>query len=155
VNWATVGAIAELLGAIAVIVTLVYLAIQIRQNSSVVRTSNYWQLTGQMGEFSNQLAADPELLAIYQNGLRSYADLSGLDRGRFHMLLSTLFTKFQVMVQLQRRGQLDRELYEEQFAGFAILLESPGIREWWAEEGRWFAAPFRSYIDRRISRPAA
>ena len=54
-NWETTSSIAEVLGAIGVIVTLAYLAIQIRQNSAAVRFSNYWQLTAQLSEFTNQL----------------------------------------------------------------------------------------------------
>ena len=86
-NWEATSGIAEVLGATGVIVTLVYLAIQIRQNSAAVRLSNYWQLTAQLSEFTNQLSSDPELIQIYQCGLNSYRELPDLDRARFCMLL--------------------------------------------------------------------
>ena len=154
-NWQAVGGISEILGALAVIVTLVYLTIQIRQNSAVVRTSNYWQLTAQLGEFAQQLTSDPSLLEIYQRGLKSYQNLTEPERARFHMLLSNLFTKYQVMLQLQRRGQIDQTLYDEQMSGNKLLLDYPGIREWWTEEQRWFAGPFRNFINQSISDRAA
>jgi hypothetical protein len=144
------GAIAEMVGALGVIATLGYLAVQIRQSSRVVGTSNYMQMTSQMSEFSNQLAADAELYEIYQRGIVSYLDLDEVERGRFHMLLSGLFTKYQVMIQLERRGQLDGGLYDEMFAGIFELLALSGIREWWSAERRWFAVSFRQWVDARL-----
>ena len=38
-NWDAVGAIAELAGAIAVVATLIYLTVQVRQNSDLLSAS--------------------------------------------------------------------------------------------------------------------
>ena len=62
VNWDAIGAIAELPGAAGVVATLATLAGQIRQNSAVVRISNYWQLSAKFVEFSQELVKDPELM---------------------------------------------------------------------------------------------
>ncbi len=45
-NWDAIGAIAELLGAIGVIGSLVYLATQIRQNTTTVRASGSAAMRG-------------------------------------------------------------------------------------------------------------
>jgi hypothetical protein len=57
-NWEAVGAIAELLGAIGVIASLVYLAIQIRMSRSVVRTSNYLQLNAQSADLIARIVSE-------------------------------------------------------------------------------------------------
>jgi hypothetical protein len=38
-NWEAIGAVGETVGALAVLVTLVYLAVQIRQNTKAVRAA--------------------------------------------------------------------------------------------------------------------
>ena len=43
-NWEALGAIAELLGALAVFLTLAYLTIQVRQNSKALDLQNQFQL---------------------------------------------------------------------------------------------------------------
>jgi len=43
-NWDAIGAIGEIVGAIAVLITLIYLAIQIRQNSATQRAQTHQQL---------------------------------------------------------------------------------------------------------------
>jgi hypothetical protein len=49
------GSLGELIAAIATVGTLIYLALQIRQNTAVVRTSNYAELTSKTGEFAKQV----------------------------------------------------------------------------------------------------
>jgi hypothetical protein len=54
-NWDAIGAIGEIVGAIAVLATLIYLAIQIRQNSAIQRAQTHQQLAL---ERVNRCAAD-------------------------------------------------------------------------------------------------
>ncbi|MEJ2239539.1 MAG: hypothetical protein P8X82_14680 [Gemmatimonadales bacterium] len=60
-NWEAVGAIGEIIGAIAVVVTLIYLAVQVHQNTKSVQASTYqlvaealadtcFRLVGEMGD---------------------------------------------------------------------------------------------------------
>lgn len=88
------------MAAIATIATLLYLAIQVSQNSQVVGTSNYWQLSSQFGEFSQQLSQDEKLMEIHLRGIKDFQSLSEIDQARFHMVISNLFTKYQLMTQL-------------------------------------------------------
>ena len=59
-NWDAIGAIAELLGAIGVIASLVYLAGQIRQSREQMRAATYQQLHEYIGESANSLPG-PEM----------------------------------------------------------------------------------------------
>jgi hypothetical protein len=38
-NWDSVGAVGEIVGALAVLITLIYLSVQIRQNTKVARSA--------------------------------------------------------------------------------------------------------------------
>jgi hypothetical protein len=144
------GSIGEVIAAMATVATLVYLALQIRQNSAVVRTSNYWQLAAQFKDFNHQMTHDADLMGIYQRGISDYGNLSDIDRGRFHMLLSGLFSTYQIMWQLDSRGLLDADMYQGQFAGMEEMFGLPGIREWWAAESKWYAPGFRDYVTERF-----
>ncbi|MEM7099018.1 MAG: hypothetical protein AAF541_12225 [Pseudomonadota bacterium] len=61
-NWDALGAIAELLGAIAVFATLAYLAVQVRQSNIVTKEqAQYHMLQNQLTYF-DRLAENPELV---------------------------------------------------------------------------------------------
>jgi hypothetical protein len=94
-NWAAIGAIGELVGGIAVIGTLVYLASQIRQNTkintSAIRQSFYDYTTRQMlhgtddGEFNDVLA----------KAAMTHDDLSPGDQVRMLRLFQAVFVGYQ------------------------------------------------------------
>jgi hypothetical protein len=71
-NWEAIGAIGEIVGAVAVVATLFYLAVQVRQNSRFVERSNeyanatsMYQSQSMYVQVFSQLAQDAELAAIY------------------------------------------------------------------------------------------
>ena len=55
------GAVSEIVGAIAVIITLIYLAVQIRQNTSQIRNEGHARITESYNEILSQLLDDDEL----------------------------------------------------------------------------------------------
>ena len=67
-NWDAIGAISEILAAIAVVVTLIYLAKQIRQNSQTVEISALRDTTEQWNRWSEVLATSPQLAEIVTPG---------------------------------------------------------------------------------------
>jgi len=124
------GNLGEFVAAIATVATLAYLAIQIRQNTAVVRTSNYSDLTGRTADFAKQVAGDPDLMSIWHRGQQDYGSLSELEQGRFHMIISQLFVTYQLLMQLHSRGLVDREFYEHQQGGLMELFKTPGVHAW-------------------------
>jgi hypothetical protein len=67
------------------------------EHSEVVRTSHYWQISSEFAELSQQIAQDPVLMGLYQRGVVDYSALSEVEQGRFHMPISNLFTKCQLV----------------------------------------------------------
>jgi hypothetical protein len=149
------GSLGELIAALATVATIAYLAVQIRQNTAVVRTSNYSELTSRTADVAKQIAGDPELMDIWQRGLQDYRGLSERDQGRFHMVISQFFVTWQLMMQLHSRGLVDGEFFEQQLGGFGELFKSPGVQQWWSTEKRWYSAGYRDFIDRNHAEPAA
>jgi hypothetical protein len=149
------GNVGEFVAAIATVATLVYLAIQIRQNTAVVRTSNYSDLTSKIAEFARQIAGDPQLMDIWQRGLQDYRGLSDLEQGRFHMVASQLLITHQLLMQLHSRGLVDTQFYEYQIGSLAELFKAPGVHEWWSTEKRWYSPEFQQFVGHRFDQPAA
>jgi hypothetical protein len=71
---ASLANVGEFLGGIAVIVSLVYVALQIRQNTKTIRGSTLQQNTDFWGDLFLQLA-QPELAHVYSTGMQGRADI--------------------------------------------------------------------------------
>jgi hypothetical protein len=76
INWEALGAIANLLAAIGVIATLIYLAIQIRQNNNQLQGSATIAVYDYQRSLTGTLTQDQEL---YKIALRGNEDLNLLD----------------------------------------------------------------------------
>jgi hypothetical protein len=86
-NWEAIGAIAELLGAIGVIASLVYLATQIRSNTLVTRAESRRQENEEPYMFS--IIENADVARVWLAGLTSESPLSPEDATRFAFLLGT------------------------------------------------------------------
>jgi hypothetical protein len=95
VNWDAIGAIAELAGAAGVIASLVYLAIQIRQNTRSAREATWQSTLRDLQQFRALIAQDPEVARVYREGLRDLKSLNDDDRWRFGALMQFLYSVFE------------------------------------------------------------
>lgn len=118
-HWDAIGALAELLGALGVIISLVYLALQIRQNSALQRQTmdiaraNAAVTSASYGsEFVRAVAMDPEASRIWGIGGRDFERLSGEERQRFDLLMIAQLIQTDANLSLLRSGTLDPEVHE-------------------------------------------
>ena len=68
-NWEAVGAIGEVVGALAVVATLIYLASQIRQNMMSNRNAALETISAQNAAWLSLITQDAEVARIYSTGL--------------------------------------------------------------------------------------
>ncbi len=134
----------EFLGGIAVVVSLVYLAAQIRANTKTVRASNYSDLAAASGEFSRSML-DPEVASLYVRGLDDFVGLSSEDQWRFNCLASILVGPMHRAYDLHQRALIDDEMWEAQAHSWVVLNESRGFKQWWEINQHWFPASFRDF----------
>ena len=124
------GALGELLGSIAVLATLVYLSVQVRQNTRSMDESKRLALaqTYQMRSDALQMmlvhAADSEYIgpiitkltsAGYPEDLSSLDQLSTVERGRFRQWQIAQQTHWDNMFYQYQQGFIDPEYYENEF----------------------------------------
>jgi len=90
INWDAIGAVGEVIGAIAVVVTLLYLSVQLRENTRSVEHSIKRGVYGDAQTWVDKLIESPELTELYRAGMNGH-DLSANDQLRFGMMLDQLF----------------------------------------------------------------
>ena len=90
-NWDAIGAIAEMLGSIAVVITLIVLRIQVRHSASMIKQTTVQSAMIANTEFLSNLTNNPALYDIYYRGLRNDSDLNPQERGRFDLLMLATF----------------------------------------------------------------
>ena len=102
------GALGEFLGSIGVIATLIYLAIQIRQNTSSARSQSRQTLIDGWSIGQAELANDPELLRIYADAIMRWSDLPDVEKTRFDVGMARFLGNLQNGILLRDAGMLDQ-----------------------------------------------
>lgn len=103
-NWVAIGAIGEILGAVAVLVTLVYLAIQIRQNTRSVTMSVYESAMSGFNEVMRDITTNGDLSEIVRRGALDPASLSEEELFRFNFAIRCYSNHVYKLFRLNRQG---------------------------------------------------
>jgi hypothetical protein len=134
----TLGNLGDFLGGIGVVVTLVYLALQIRQNTRATRAASFHAVTDARNRVNVSISESAEMARIFMVGSEDRSALSPEDRVRFDLTcLSYLHVvesmHYQAMVGAGEKGLVDAEA-----RSLASLLSDPGVRDWWYENPHAF-----------------
>ena len=146
-NWDAIGALAELAGALGVIASLVYLAIQIRQNTGSAREAAWHSVLRDLQQFRSLIAQDPEVARVYREGLRDLKSLNDDDRWRFGALMQSLYSVFETAFRTRSGG-----LFQHQLDDIAWTASRPGAREWWSKGKRLYSPEFQRFMDETLER---
>ena len=115
-NWDAISAIAELLGALAVIVTLIYLAVQLRQQNTVTKALIEQQRADSVIQLATVLSVTENRIlytkVVLDRGLTP-ADLSEEENIHLKIILSPLRANFENTYQQFQSGYISEEFYED------------------------------------------
>jgi hypothetical protein len=146
------GALGEFVGSILTIVTLIYLATQVRQNTAQQKREELISVQHGQNSVVAQLQ-DPEVTRAYALASEGDGSASIKDRAMAIVFLIQYLNHFQIVHELYKGGSMEEEQYQL-WAGFAVsIVASKGMRAWWEnEDGRLgFHSGVRDLIDRRLN----
>ncbi len=141
----------ELLGGIAVVASLVYLAAQIRQNTRTVKASTLHHNTELWSSLFFRLA-EPDLARAYVAGMAGQPDIKPLQFTQFYFLSRSMFAAFENQFYQMRAGVLDSETYAGYERSISTqLLAFRGFRMWWALNRSVYSHEFVTHVDEMIA----
>ncbi len=144
--------IAEISAAALIIVSLIYVGIQIHQNTRAVRGSTLQMNTDFWGALFLRLA-EPEMAQGYAAGLEGQPDIRPAHFTQFFFICRAMFLGFENQYYQFRQGILDRATYlgYERSMQTQLLL-FPGFRVWWQQSHAVFSPAFVARVDSMIER---
>jgi hypothetical protein len=144
------GAIGELVGAVAVLATLFYLARQIKQNTDEIRSANYHSVTDSFNYLNTALAQDAVLANIYRRGSADFDSLSDDEKVQFNHLMHATFRVMDVINFQSHHGTGDQTLWDYEKKTIDSLMTFPGTRRWWQERPFNFSDDFVKYVETEV-----
>ena len=156
-NWDALGAIAELIAAIGVIASLIYLAKQIgantenvAQNTKVLISDRDVSSNESVLEILGAQIKDPNLAALVLKGSLDAEPLSDVERYRYSLVLTSMFESHQTFFIQHVKGSVSNELWDYYSRVFDGQCHLPGIIKWWQHNGARFDTLFIEYVQAKI-----
>jgi hypothetical protein len=163
-NWEAIGAVGEILGAVAVLITLVYLAYQIKQYTAATLAATNSAYADAGREFSTAIATCPELARAMANWPENPLDADPADQVQILSLCRAVFHVWANTHRQHRDGTLDPGPFNAlrvEIATYAIgASDDPAhirrarMLNWaWATERFIFPTIFQEFVDELLSNP--
>lgn len=151
------GAIAEMVGAIAVVASLAYLAVQIRQNTRAqamnlksMELAAFERNVESGNRVREMFILNGEVAELYVRGMKSYVDLGPSDKFRFGMVLSNVFSGFQGGYIRQLTLANDPENFSGSVRTLDWLISRRGVRDWLSKNDPDWRPQFAALVQRRV-----
>ena len=148
-NWEAAGAIGEIVGALAVVATLAYLATQIRQSNRSARIAARLETTRQYTDFIDGLLVNPELARAFRQGSAGET-LNESDDEVFRRLMSKCFWYFSAHHFQYSLNALTETDWHQSRMLIARISSRPGVEAWWGENKQDFSPQFVAFMDSDI-----
>ena len=124
-------AIAEIVAAIAVVITLGYLSIQIRQSSHSIQNSTSWAITQALFAINGRWSSDGEFTELWLRGLKSYEDLNDVEQERFRAFAMDLLN----LAHYVQKHPTEEHVFVVPFVA-SLVRDKPGFRQV-VEDAAW------------------
>ncbi len=141
------GAIGELVGGFAVIASLVFVGLQIRQGNRLTQAETVQAHVHARNRDVLTPLNDPEFAKLFRLAVNDFSQLEKDQQIAIHCHLAKMIYMGQTQFILRRDGLIREEYAEAQDALNSALLKCPGVRDWWSQVRVNFAPDYVAYVE--------
>jgi hypothetical protein len=145
-SWEAIDAISQLVSSIAVVFSLLYLALQVHRSTRVAKIAAQDSAATALRDVTKPFMENAELARIWQVGLENFGALSPADQARFFHAAYQFLKAFETIHFHYVYGLLDLQLWE----GWRELLRhyavAPGIAHYWNLRHDLFSERFQTFV---------
>lgn len=152
-DWQAIGAVAEAVAAVGVILSLVYVGAQVRQGTLETRVGILRSMVNELGRVHDSLAEHGDLADIVVRGFADYDSLSIVERARMSSYLAHVFKLFEQLHVLHANGAIEAEDWSGLEHAMGDIAAYPGVQTWMTSRSEWMRREFVSYIRDLRDRP--
>ena len=152
-SWQDLGSIGEMVSAIAVVISLIYLAFQIRQNTSQIdQNTEAARATAFDSSITHAMVArqaifeNEDVARIYHDGSIDPDSLSDHDRLRYRLMVHNILWSIWNLQSQARVGGLTTETWEAQRMILVRMMSSRGVQWFWSNYHGEFGEGFQNEV---------
>jgi hypothetical protein len=146
------GSLGEFISSIAVVLSLIYVAFQLRQNTNQQRRNEANIGQDQFSEFRLLLMQDADFARIWDAGQNEPDSLDRIELMRFEVGVNQISWTIFYIWDRRNAGMIDEGDWERMESFIRELYDSAGASRWWNEYKGLFSEEYQSEISRIVAR---
>jgi hypothetical protein len=146
VSWEAINAISQLVSSIAVVFSLLYLALQVHRSTRVAKIAAQDSAATALRDVTKPFMENAELGRIWQIGLENLNVLSREDQARFFHATYQFLKAFETIHFHFAYGLLDLQLWQGWRELLRHYIGSPGIAHYWKLRHELFSKRFQQFV---------
>ena len=140
------GAIGDFVGGIAIIVSLVYVGVQIKQSTAAARAATSQAFSAQYTDHMVRLQ-NVEFRDVFIRGLKGLDQLDAGEQVAFFSYLNGVMRMFESFYLQKRDGSFDSAVYDSWTVQLVDLFGNSGAQEYWSIRRHTFTQLFANEIE--------
>jgi len=149
-NLKKIALLAEIIGGIAIVISLIFVGIQFRENTKATKSATATNTIGAMTSWYSDMGNDEQSSALFWNFMVNPDSLSPTQRFQVVMNLHGLWLTFQNSYYLAEEGTLDLRIHKSLTETIYGVKNQPGFQYYWKTRKSIFFEEFRNYIDNAL-----
>ena len=139
--------VAEIIGAIAIVVSLIYVGVQVRDSTLAVRSATATETSASMSALYHSIGTNSQATQVFMDGLTDPTSLSREETTQFIYMIHGLMLQYQVAFYVSEQGTLDVEMRESLVNTILGITRQPGFLKYWSQRRDVFKASYRTFVD--------
>ena len=137
---------AEIIGAIAVVISLIYVGTSVNQNTNAILVSNHQALVA-MDMDKNTWLRDPEFASIYEIAVEDVSKLSPVQSRQYSTFLADTFNAWEFAFITHNNEMMEDNIWDGWDGFYRLSLKHKGHKWFWNQGKEGFSPEFRLYVD--------
>jgi len=142
--------IAEISAAALLIVSLMYVGLQVRQNTAATQAATGQAYVDTMNGYVGLINSSPNLADILHRGAKGLSNLKNGEVIQFGAFIDQSFINFEAFYFQWKAGVLDTRLWSINRHAIAGFLAQTGQQQWWEIRHNWYDPEFQEYVNQVI-----
>jgi hypothetical protein len=147
-NWEAINAGSQLVSSIAVVLSVLYLAVQVHRSTRVAKVGAQDAAASAFRDVTNTFMENAEMSRIWGVGLEDLSKLSTEDQARFFHAAHQFLKALETIHFHYLNGLMDKQLWHGWEELLRHYVAAPGLARYWEIRSQLFSERFRSFIDR-------
>ena len=146
-EWAN---LAEIIGSAAIILSLVFVGLQISDTTKEMRAETAHNATAALQTWYNEIGTNEQAAKVFRKGMNDPTSLSKDEALQFIMSVHSVMLAYQSIYFLGIEGTLDSDMNIAMSSALEAAVPTQGFRWYWQQRGRHFTSEFRGFVEQII-----